>query len=251
MSDTVARQRNYCLGVPRFSHIPDTVVRCWLMEPSRNHRKLHEVAFVTSEGALWTISPLDEDWFSYVRFVAIDGRPVIAELRVLPTAAQFGEVGDPWMAPALDRTEWPEPPDEGLTSRALRRVHLGQAVDLAHKQIQKLLDRDREPRLMPKFTAEAVSAPRQPGRRGRDDRFYATVAAIYVEALERDPRRPVVLAAQMLSKRRRGTFKPAYVRDLLHVARQRGLLTRPPKGRAGGQLTGKARAALAADEDAG
>ena len=209
--------------------------------------------YVTSEDALWAILPLDEDWLSYVRFAAVDGRPVIAELRVLPTAAQFGEAGDPWLAPTLDRTEWPEPPDEGLTSRALRRVHLGEAVDRAHKEIQKRLERDRERerrRLMPKFTAEAVSAPRQPGRRGRDDRFYATVAAIYVEALERDPRRPVVLAAQILSKRRRGTYKPAYVRDLLHVARQRGLLTKPPKGRAGGQLTDKAQAALAVDEDA-
>jgi len=193
---------------------------------------------------MWVVLPLDEHWDSYVRFVAKDGHPVIAELRILPTL--MGRPKDAWITPTLVDSDWlPEPP-EGLTSRALRRVHLGRALELAYEQLADWLRfEQRQEKPMPtKFTQEAVSAPRRPGSKGREDRFYAAVAALYVEALEQGSRKPVVDAAGTLSRKRRGTYDPAYVRDLLHVARQRGLLTRPPRGRAGGQLTDKGRAAL-------
>ncbi len=98
---------------------------------------------------------------------------------------------------------------------------------------------------MPAGLSEAsIASSRRPGSSGRDDRFYALVAAAYVAAIERGSRKPVVAAADTLSKAWEGTYEPTYVRDLLHVARGRELLTRPPKGRAGGQLTEKARALL-------
>lgn len=222
------------------------------MAPKRNRttRKRLGPGFVTSGKALWVMLQLDEDWISYIRFTAIDGRPVIAELRVLPTMSQVGTQGDPWLAPTLENVDWPTPPDAGLTSRALRGVHLGRAVELAYEHLQKFLQRElRQPRPLPtRFTSEAVSAPRRPGRRGRDDRFYAIVAALYVKALEQGSRKPVVATAEMLSKRQRGTYEAAYVRDLLYAARQRGLLTRPPKGQAGGQLTDRAQALLQGKE---
>lgn len=52
-------------------------------------------------------------------------------------------------------------------------------------------------------------------------------------------RRPVADTAKAL-----GEPRIAYIRDLLNVARQRDLLTRPEKGRAGGTLTQKALDAL-------
>ena len=117
-------------------------------------------------------------------------------------------------------------------------MHLGEALEIAYRQLGKQLDREQgSPRPLPtRFSKEAVSAPRRPASKGRDDRFYAAVASLYVEALETGSRKPVVDAAKMLSATKRGTYEPAYVRDLLHVARQRDLLTRPPKGRAGGQF---------------
>lgn len=207
---------------------------------------------------MYVVLPLDEHWDSYVRFTAEDGHPVITELRILPTLMDQplnGIIptfdGGDWRPDAPDGGDWrPDAPEGGLTSRALRRVHLGRALELAYEQLERWLDRDqRSGRPMPsKFTREAVSAPRRPGSKGRDDRFYVAVASLYVEALERGSRRPVVDAAQELSAKRRGVFEPAYVRDVLHVARQRGLLSRPPKGRAGGQLTDKARALLQREE---
>lgn len=198
---------------------------------------------------LWVVLPLDEHWDSYVRLEAVEGQPVIAELRVLPTL--MDRPGTEWLAPTLKSGDWtPDPPAGGLTSRALRGVHLGRALELAYEALGEFFERERNlPRDLPtEFAADAVAVPRRPGSKGRDDQFYAVVASMYVDALERGSRKPVVDAAAALSKARRGTYEPTYVRDLLHVARQRGLLTRPPKGRAGGQLTDKARQVLDQEE---
>jgi hypothetical protein len=72
----------------------------------------------------------------------------------------------------------------------------------------------------------------RPGRRGRSDASYASLAAAYVERLE--SRAPVAdLAAAW-------DYSDSRVRNLLHEARRRGLLTRPAPGKSGGQLTKKA-----------
>jgi hypothetical protein len=73
---------------------------------------------------------------------------------------------------------------------------------------------------------------RRPGSSGRPDRFYLDIAVRYLEAVS--GRHPVEDVAAQLGMERR------YIRDLLHEARRRGLLTKPPRGRAGGRLTGKA-----------
>ena len=196
--------------------------------------------------------PIDENWDAYVRFVAENGHPVIAELRVLPTL--MDQPRDAWIIPTLEAGDQPprgdwlqEPPEGGLTARTLRKgLHLGRASELAYEQIDTWLRQEqRMARPRPsKFTRDAIDVPRRPGSKGRDDLYYAVVASAYVHALEQGSAKPVVTAAQALSKHYRGTYEPAYVRDLLHVARQRGLLTRPPRGRAGGQLTEKAHAVL-------
>jgi hypothetical protein len=216
-------------------------------------RQWHPRFIQHRDGPMWVVLPLDKHWDSYVRFDAVEGHPVIAELRILPTLMERPH--DVWIMPTLDpgdqppQSDWlPPPPEGGLTARALRRAHLGRARELAYEQLGKsfqVAERYGGRVLPSKFTREAVRAPRRPGSKGRDDRFYATVAALYIEAIERGSNKPVVEAAQTLSKRRSGAYEPAYVRDLLHVARQRGLLTRPPRGRAGGQLTDKGRTALA------
>jgi hypothetical protein len=204
------------------------------------------------DGPVWVVLPLDDDWDSYVRFEADDGHPVIAELRVLPrldtpgVSAHRDKQADRWVTVTLGQAPEAAVPSGGLTARALRRVHLGRAIELAYEQLDRWLERDQRhgSPLPSKFTREAVNVPRRPGRKGRDDRFYAVIAAAYVDALKRGSHQPVRAAARTLSESSGGIYEPAYVRDLLHVARRRGLLTRPPKGRAGGELTEKALEAL-------
>ena len=86
--------------------------------------------------------------------------------------------------------------------------------------------------------ADALKEPRRPGRRGRSNEFFAAFAAEYIELIHQGSKRPV----QELAERR--NLSADYVRDVLNQARNRGLLTRPRNGCAGGQLTGKALALL-------
>lgn len=76
----------------------------------------------------------------------------------------------------------------------------------------------------------------RPGRTGRDDRPYAVLAARYLE-LCTESRAPVV---ELAAETYRST---STVQNLLTEARRRGLLIRR-QGRAGGELTEKARRLL-------
>jgi len=221
-----------------------------------------EPAFEHSrETGLWERIQLGE-WDAYVRFVAQDGHPVIAELRVLPRPHSTRE--EAWVREWFEMPEnlnpelvsWegprPKPPDTpsgGLTARNLRKLTLGRALSAAYRHLDRHYQRDPHPdsllgQSIQRFAAQAISEPRQPGRRGRGDAFYAHVASAYVEAITQGSRKPVKDAALALSKAWSGTYEDTYVRDLLNEARHRGLLTRPPKGRAGGELTEKGRQAL-------
>ena len=83
--------------------------------------------------------------------------------------------------------------------------------------------------------AEFERNPR-PGRRGRDDAFYAEWAARYVSLLNHP--RPVAELA------RQHNYSESQIRNFLHEARKRELLTAAPTGRAGGSLTDKAKELL-------
>jgi hypothetical protein len=77
-----------------------------------------------------------------------------------------------------------------------------------------------------------------PTKRGaRDDAYYAGWAAHYVRLAGASSAPVSELAEKFGVTRDR-------VRNVLHLARQRGLLTRGTHGRAGGELTDKALAAL-------
>lgn len=206
------------------------------------------------DGAVWVRRPLGDAWVTYVRFEEQGGHPVVAELRVLP---RVDTPGLRFSEDAAAQRQWLDvtgsapdgaAPEGGLTTRALRGIHLGRALEQAYVGLADAAGRDeRRPdwlRLPMNYADEAIGAPRRPGRRGREDIFYAQVAAAYVDAVRQDRGRAVVVTAQTLSERWGGTYEPTYVRDLLTVARRRELLTPPPKGRAGGDLTDKARALL-------
>ena len=79
---------------------------------------------------------------------------------------------------------------------------------------------------------ESLSAAQRPGRRGRKDEAYASLAAAYVGRLG-SGREVAELAEEM-------GYSASRIRNMLAEARRRGLLTRPAPGKSGGQLTPKA-----------
>jgi hypothetical protein len=120
-------------------------------------------------------------------------------------------------------------PEGGITTQLLRQLRTGALIASLRAASNRL---DRYVGMRPDL---AVST--RVGRRGRDDRHYAKWAAAYVKALTRSPN-PI----HELSHRHQ--LSPSALRNLMHACRRRGLLTPSPPGRAGGELTPKARRLL-------
>lgn len=209
------------------------------MARQRHEKTAHELGLPsfrykqTPDGdrEIWVNLPLGE-WEAQARVEAQDGQPVVAELRVAPWRH--------WKAECSPAT-----PAGGLTARELRRLRLGEALAAAHEKIDFLLGRDAHPESVLNIEPlgfERGKLGKPAGRAPRSDDYYATVAMAYVDAVRAGSRSPVADAAQAL-----GGFDRTYVRDLLSEARRRELLSRPPKGRAGGELTDKGREALKGD----
>lgn len=231
-------------------------------------------------GATWAVARSGE-WAACGRLAPDEsGHPVVAELRVLPWSGSLGDVlfgsAEPDSAPPGGLTA------RGLRRFPIGRMALGHIRHLAAAHglpgtqivepgmnIPALPGSDRSPLLIdPRsagqlrdwnpFPLKAISEPRRPGRRGHSDRYYATAAAAYIACL--GTRSPAVEAAKALSKAWKWDAAPGrlnqvkggsvderdvrYVHGLISEARRRGLLTRPPRGRAGGELTEKGRQAL-------
>jgi hypothetical protein len=196
----------------------------------------------------------DVDWLVYYRVVEQEEELVIAEVRVVPAPSSEKEMrwlGFGFRRPAQRPRVYAEPaiPVGGLTVRRLRAaLHKDEAIAMARSEgaVDKVV-RDRSPssRFPRLFTDDALKTPRRVGRRGHPDRFYAELAARYVAAMETGSKAPVAAVAKKLGH----GYTPEYVRDALHRARTRGLLTRPPQGRAGGRLTDKGREALTATRE--
>lgn len=132
-------------------------------------------------------------------------------------------------------------PAGGVTARLLRRVPLGELERSMRRRLHAVLTTSEahvanEPRsqFMHDYLDALVNVIERPGRRGRDDLQYARIAAMYVQILDSGSSRPNAEAAAALH------FSPSQFSQLIYRARQRGLLSPSPPGRAGGALTKKA-----------
>lgn len=129
---------------------------------------------------------------------------------------------------------------DGLTVRALRSLPLGdmqdKARDLVAAQSKEWIDSGVQMLVewAGTLTDDFDERPR-PGRAGRPDRSYAVLAQRY--ATLGGSNRVQQLAGET-------NYSPSRVAGLIHEARRRGLLTAGPPGRAGGELTEKARRLL-------
>lgn len=154
------------------------------------------------------------DWIVKATFSVISTGPNLVSVAVAPAALSA--------------------PKNGLTTDVLRAIRIGDLYARARGWLSL------GPPHGPWFGTDPseFNEVRHPGRRGRDDSFYAQVAARYVHLLTSTDHAPAVgLADEM-------TVSVSSVRGLLHEARRRDLLTHAPPGRAGGQLTDKARRLL-------
>jgi len=216
-----------------------------------------------AEGFEPAVEPDFDDWRVMIHATELptDDRPtgrVVCEVRDLPQvriavhlSVETGElialeIGDPAVVLPRHASESVKP----ISARLLRRVPFGELERVArhslrwelavrwhheHPDVRASLG-DGGQRLR-----SSLAAAQRPGRRGRDDAAYASLANEYVKRLSSAT--PVKdLAAEL-------DYSDDRVRNMLAEARRRKLLTRPSPGKSGGQLTDKAIALLPQTED--
>jgi hypothetical protein len=154
-------------------------------------------------------SPLSEDWQVSVAFANREGKASVESIYIEPTS---------------------DPPRDALTTRLLRRIRLGELLAQAQAQV-------------PSGAGEHFQFLAQTPRRGRrrliSDLELAGLAVAYEAACTTSAAQPRLV----LAKERKES--PGRVRDLIHEARRRGLLSPAVPGKAGGTATAEARRLLA------
>ncbi len=212
--------------------------------------------------------PLGDDWVAAYRIAPQDGRPVITEVRVFPRPRWFEPtpVPDPEEMPRYSGEQDPGAPipPGGLPSSLLRKVRLGpiyqflatevstdawaaRAADFARRGFETPAEGEARTK---RWAAHLLDLGFEdfiyrPGRHGREDVWFARLAAAYVRLIEKGSRAPVRDLTAWLRESTGEKLSEESVRQLIHEARKgRGMLTDAPSGRAGGALTPKAREQL-------
>jgi hypothetical protein len=175
---------------------------------------------------------------------------LIGEVRIFPAEREPGGAAGVESGPTTAGNWSGDPlriPRGGLDTQTLRYARLGGVRPYVLARVQPLkgllpselpIDRSFMDYALP--GAAALRRPRPRRDSGREDRFYAQLAREYVEMNERGSSRPSREIAE-----RRGE-KPERIRDWLHEARERGLLSKGEPGKRGGQLLPSAQALLQA-----
>jgi hypothetical protein len=204
----------------------------------------------------WVEVDVEDGWRAALRLVLYGGQVVIGELRLFPADRYPGRDVATWRAEVLGVLSGPrvrnkkkqlrryaEPivdcpaVQHGVTARLLRQVPLGEHLRHARQFLADL--KRTHPKLQSSLSSWGLPdtpapATRSRGRTGRPDPFYARIASEYLDRIAAGSRRPVADVA-----RKRG-LADTVVRDAIHAARQRGLLTKGRQGRPGGALTPEA-----------
>jgi hypothetical protein len=224
--------------------LPNVAVLC---EPCTKQGRTSRVDFA-GPPELWLEVPLGDEWLAAYRLAAgADGRPVIAELRVFP--AEEKRVPGRWSAERLGASA--PIPAGGVTASLLRQVRPDSDVR------ERFSDIVAKHAKLPALTTDldtaglsaksALAGPRR-GPKGHSDLFYARVARDYVRLYDRGEANPTAKLVRM--KKYQG-YTPENLRDYVHRARTRGLLTKPPApGKPGGALTEHAFAILTRGKNA-
>lgn len=166
------------------------------------------------------------------------GRPVVGEIRVSPAEPASREPGKPWSGEAASV------PPRGLERRLLVKVPVGAyATGMVARASRTSNTTERELSIwflnyMLPGSGALARRPRPRRAVGRDDLFYAELADAYVQRLDEKSMSPVKDIADARNE------TPAHVRDLLHEARVRDLLSKGSPGKRAGYLRPRALALL-------
>ena len=204
----------------------------------------------------WVEAELDDQWM--VAYRVVPGRhrePIIAELRIFPLERTRGRPPGRWSADVLGIEA--QAPDDGISADVVRRVSVGEHRLVGQKFARWLQDSASQivtPELLKQMPALAglkgttiaghVPVPPPPGKRKRgrppirSEQFYAKLARDYAQRVAEGSPHPTA----DLARRRRWSLSK--VRNMLHEARRRGLLSPTAQGRSGGGLTDRALAIL-------
>ena len=173
---------------------------------------------------------MGHDWTAAYRLGSQDNRPIVTELRLFPRERSKRRSPGTWSAERHGSLA--AAPLGGITASLLRRVSLSDYAQFAGR-VPAALTGD--------LVEKEVPRPRRPSQRGRkprSERAVAEIAQCYAETVSAGSSRPV---AEVALKKR---IPEATVRNVIHQARQQGLLSKTLQGRVGGQLTAKAKKLL-------
>lgn len=213
--------------------------------PARTGTGIRPQVWLTQPWEAWVELPLSPEWTVAYFLVDQDGTPRVAEVRIFPTEPHKERPRGQWSGSVLGVKA--QVPHGGLPARLLRRVRIAQVFKATLTRLRAVahpLYRDQYvtvfvPRRRP-ASASAEKGPRR-GRPRRPDADFVRFAADYAGAIRRGDDRPI----EAVAKHHRLTV--VQVRALIHKARVRGLLGDAPGwGVAGGELTPRGRALLAA-----
>jgi len=184
--------------------------------------------------------PIDgaDGWYVSAVFLEEGGQLVMAELKVFPGPAPRT---DNRRSARRKPGEWSgrqdalhEVPDGGVSARLLRCIRL--------TDLQRLVMAELPNTPSPEGRPSGSARVGRPGSAGRPDRQYAEWAFRYAKKLAEGSRSPI---KDLAAEHGRSTGQ---VRDLIHDARVRGLLSKERQGRAAGSLTPKAIALLRGED---
>ncbi|MDP8975154.1 MAG: hypothetical protein M3N28_02075 [Actinomycetota bacterium] len=184
--------------------------------------------------------PIDgsDGWYVSAIFLEEEGQLVMAELKVFPGP---GSRSDGRRGARRKPGDWSgrqdalrEVPDGGVSARLLRCIRLTDLQQLVMSELPATSGASGQP------TRSARVG--RPGSAGRPDRQYAEWAFRYAKKLAEGSRSPIKDLAAEHGR------SPGQVRDLIHDARVRGLLSKERQGRAAGSLTPKAIQLLRGDD---
>jgi hypothetical protein len=200
----------------------------------------------------WLEVPVGDrmEWIAAYRLMRTsDGSPAIAEVRVFPNEVGRQKAGE-WSAVSLGSDA--KIPAGGLPSQIVHS--LTPARDLRQHWPSIAGEWEQHGGQAGDFTRQGFSAPlnqppkRRPGRAGLGKLHHAKWAARYAATAERS-RRPILDMWEEEQKMGHVWHSQEWIRDTVAEARRRKLLTRTPKGRAGGTLTAKAKRLLREVDD--
>jgi hypothetical protein len=219
--NTACQLVGYSIGFPIMTAWVEVLGRG--QPPGQRHRGYARSRFDGGTGEIHAEAPLaTPPWFAYARFRVVDGQLQLAEIRVFPGFDRIGLTkGSRKWPPIGAVTGWV--PADDLVTPVLRGLPMRTLRIVALESLER-------------FSSDAkgdlASPIKRPGRAGRSDLFYAEWASRYAERA--GVRAPIVELAREYGLRRE------QVRDVIHQARERGLLG---SGRSG-LLTDKAKSIL-------